>query len=188
MLKALEESGFQYYRKIYSSLTCPYVRLPEDSIKEPSMLVFKHLSCHLLTLAGKILSLAVRKRILKDSLRGLAALHDQRIVHTGNIYSLPLPIRWFQLRVGINMSFPDVKADNIMIEYKEESNGVVVEKVQLTDLESAGQVPSGKNISGALLGNWMWRSPEAHAQGRVNKPSDMFSFGVVVRPPGLCLP
>lgn len=26
----------------------------------------------------------------------------------------------------------------------------------------------------------MWRSPEAHAQGRINKPSDMFSFGIIV--------
>jgi serine/threonine protein kinase len=26
----------------------------------------------------------------------------------------------------------------------------------------------------------MWRSPEAHASGPVNKPSDMFSFGIVV--------
>ena len=29
--------------------------------------------------------------------------------------------------------------------------------------------------------NWMWRSPEAHANEFVNKPSDIFSFALVVR-------
>lgn len=33
---------------------------------------------------------------------------------------------------------------------------------------------------GKQAGNWMWRSPEAHARGPVNKPSDVFSFALVV--------
>lgn len=33
---------------------------------------------------------------------------------------------------------------------------------------------------GKQVGNWMWRSPEAHARGPVNKPSDIFSFTLVV--------
>lgn len=33
---------------------------------------------------------------------------------------------------------------------------------------------------GKQAGNWMWRSPEAHARGPVNKPSDVFSFAIVV--------
>ena len=41
-------------------------------------------------------------------------------------------------------------------------------------------MPPKSNIRGMQIGNWMWRSPEAHARGRVNKPSDMFSFGIVV--------
>ena len=51
---------------------------------------------------------------------------------------------------------------------------------QLTDLEGAVHVPPSRNIRGAMVGNYMWRSPEAHARGAVNRPSDMFSFGVVV--------
>lgn len=35
---------------------------------------------------------------------------------------------------------------------------------------------------GKQAGNWMWRSPEAHARGPVNKPSDVFSFALVVSP------
>lgn len=53
-------------------------------------------------------------------------------------------------------------------------------KVQLADIEDSAHVSPGYDILGKQVGNWMWRSPEAHAQGRVNKPSDMFSFGVVV--------
>ena len=57
---------------------------------------------------------------------------------------------------------------------------MVIEQVQLTDIEDAAYVPPGYDIVGKQVGNWMWRSPEAHAYGRLNKPSDMFSFGVVV--------
>ncbi len=56
---------------------------------------------------------------------------------------------------------------------------MVLEQVQLAD-EDAAYVPPGSNIVGKYVGNWMWRSPEAHAQSHVNKPSDIFSFGVVV--------
>jgi serine/threonine protein kinase len=57
---------------------------------------------------------------------------------------------------------------------------MVIEQVQLADIEDAAYVPPGSDIMGKQVGNLMWRSPEAHAQGRVNKPSDIFSFGVVV--------
>ena len=57
---------------------------------------------------------------------------------------------------------------------------MVIEQVQLADIEDATYVPPGSDIVGKQVGNWMWCSPEAHAQGRVNKPSDIFSFGVTV--------
>ncbi|KAL2836438.1 kinase-like domain-containing protein [Aspergillus pseudodeflectus] len=36
------------------------------------------------------------------------------------------------------------------------------------------------NMVGKQEGNWMWRSPEAHARGPVNKPSDIFSFALCI--------
>lgn len=57
---------------------------------------------------------------------------------------------------------------------------MVIHQVQLADIEDAAYVPPGYDIVGKQVGNQMWRSPEAHALGRVNKPSDIFSFGVVV--------
>jgi hypothetical protein len=38
-----------------------------------------------------------------------------------------------------------------------------------------------------LAGNDDWRSPEAHFKGELNKPTDIFSFGIVVRPQLLLL-
>ena len=67
-----------------------------------------------------------------------------------------------------------------MIQPKGDANCLKIEQVQLVDLEDTVHLPPGRVIVGAQVGNWMWRSPEAHAQGPVEKPSDMFSFGIVV--------
>ncbi|OAL73020.1 serine/threonine protein kinase [Trichophyton violaceum] len=49
----------------------------------------------------------------------------------------------------------------------------------LGDLEDAAYIPPGSAMIGKQAGNEMWRSPEAHASGPVNKPSDIFSFALV---------
>lgn len=61
-----------------------HVRLAQDTIPEKSMFVFEYFADHLLHLAQEDLPLEVKKRILKDTLRGIAELHDQDTVHTGN--------------------------------------------------------------------------------------------------------
>ncbi len=73
-----------------------------------------------------------------------------------------------------------MKANNIVIDWEEDRDGIKVKQVQLTDIEDATLVSPECDILSIQVGNIMWRSPEAHTQGRVNKPSDMFSFGVVV--------
>jgi len=60
-----------------------YLRLLQDTIPDRSMFVYEYLKDHLLSLAQKDLPLLLTKRILKDALRGLAELHHQNIVHTG---------------------------------------------------------------------------------------------------------
>jgi hypothetical protein len=67
-----------------------------------------------------------------------------------------------------------------LIDWKEDQDEILIERVQLGDLEDAAHIPPGSHMIGKQTGNWMWKSPEAHAQGPVNKPSDIFSFALVV--------
>ncbi|KAF4628091.1 hypothetical protein G7Y89_g10060 [Cudoniella acicularis] len=88
-------------------------------------------------------------------LRGIAELHDQQVVHL------------------------DIKPDNIVVNYHKFSQETVVDQVQVADLENAAFLPKGRCIKGMLAGNDNWRSPEAHLKGELNKPTDIFSFGIV---------
>ncbi|KAJ5578368.1 uncharacterized protein N7459_007332 [Penicillium hispanicum] len=97
-----------------------------------------------------------RKKTLKASLRGIAEMHGRQIVHL------------------------DVKPDNIMVDWHVNADEeVLIERVQVTDLENAACLPRGRCIKGMAAGNDNWRSPEAHLRGELNKPTDLFSFGVV---------
>ncbi|EKG12718.1 hypothetical protein MPH_10131, partial [Macrophomina phaseolina MS6] len=156
ILKQVSQSDFEYYRDMYDNLrACPNIRISQDTVSKQSIFVFPYMSDDLLSLVRLDLPIAVIKRILHCTLRGLAALHDQNIVHT------------------------DLKADNVLVDRKGEGRAMVVNQVQLADIEDSSYVPHGCDIVGTQTGNMMWRSPEAHAQGRINKPSDMFSFGIV---------
>ena len=72
------------------------------------------------------------------------------------------------------------KANNILVDWDDTNGNTTVRQVQIADLEDAAYVPDNCAIIGRQVGNWMWRSPEAHSSGQVQKPSDIFSFGVVV--------
>lgn len=77
----------------------------------------------------------------------------------------------------------DLKPDNIVVECHHDSEGTAVfDAVQITDLENAVWIKPGKNVMGILAGNDNWRSPEVHLRAKLNKPTDLFSFGVMVRP------
>lgn len=52
--------------------------------------------------------------------------------------------------------------------------------VKLGDLEDSFHIPPSKAMIGRQMGNFMWCSSEAHAEGPLYKPSDCFSFGIVV--------
>ncbi|KAL8928756.1 MAG: hypothetical protein Q9208_001534 [Pyrenodesmia sp. 3 TL-2023] len=156
VLKDIPTSEFDYYRGMYRNIHgSHHIRQLHDTIPGHSIFVFEYIADHLLNVAQKNLPVHVVKKILLDALRGIAILHDQNIVHT------------------------DIKANNILVETVEDQHGIDVKQTKLTDIESAAYVPPKCAIVGSQVGNWMWRSPEAHAQGRVNKPSDMFSFGIV---------
>ncbi|WPH04780.1 Hypothetical protein R9X50_00767500 [Acrodontium crateriforme] len=141
---------------IYQRAThCPCVRLPVDTVPKNRILVFEYSSQNFLSLVQENLPLATTKRILKSTLEGIVALHEIGILHN------------------------DIKANNILIHTKATPSGSEVQRVELTDLEDAVHLEPNQVLKGAKLGNWMWRSPEAHAKGPMEKPSDIFAFGIV---------
>lgn len=73
-----------------------------------------------------------------------------------------------------------MKPDNIMVNCRGTGSETIVEDVQVIDLENAAYPPKGRCIKGMLAGNESWRSPEGRLKGELNKPSDIFSFAVVV--------
>jgi serine/threonine protein kinase len=136
----------------------PYLRASVDACPDESVFVYKYLRDHLLSFIQNDVSLPIIKRVLRDALRGITALHGKGIVHT------------------------DIKANNILLDWRGSGGEVTVEQVQIADLEDAAYVPNDSVIRGRQVGNWMWRSPEAHVSAEVHTPSDMFSFGLVVSP------
>lgn len=57
----------------------------------------------------------------------------------------------------------DIKPNKIMNEWKEFRGQIAIERVQLTDIEDSAYVGSQQAIFGNQMGNYTWRSPEAHA-------------------------
>ncbi|KAI1438094.1 kinase-like domain-containing protein [Xylaria sp. CBS 124048] len=156
VLKSLFEKDYNYALPLQLRFNqSPYLRALRDTVPDQNMFVNEYLTDHLLNFAFKDVSLATQKRVLRDTLRGLATLHAQNIAHL------------------------DVKANNIMIDYRETPEGIVVDRVQLSDLEDSTLIPPGQALSGLKVGNQLWRSPEAHVQGAVGKPSDIFSLAIV---------
>jgi len=158
------------YRRIGN---LPHVRSPSDSLPARRMFIFPYLDENLLRLAQRNLPLSSLKRILKCALRGLAMLHERDIIHNGKILRFVSHVKVAHLAL-------DVKPDNILVQMEQNEAAAEIREVRLADLEDSAHVPPGKVLRGAQLGNWMWRSPESHAMGPIEKPSDMFSFGIVV--------
>lgn len=76
----------------------------------------------------------------------------------------------------------DIKPNNIMVDFEQNDDGQIkVKDVQVTDLEDTVILPPGKSICDGMCGNALWRSPESWCRARQSFPSDVFSFGIVVR-------
>ncbi|KAI9926092.1 hypothetical protein AWENTII_008831 [Aspergillus wentii] len=109
----------------------------------------------LLSLVKKGISMRARKKILKAVLLGIAELHERDVIHL------------------------DIKPDNIMVNHHRDGEEDIIRKVQIIDVENAAYLPRRRCIKGMLPGNDNWRSSEGHFKGELNKPTDIFSFGIV---------
>lgn len=126
----MPNNDFKYFQDMFRDLrTSPYVRVAVDEVSEQSMFVYRYLRESLLSFAQREVSISVVKRVLRDSLRGIAALHERGIVHT------------------------DIKANNIMLDWNEKDGITSIQRVQITDIDDAAYVPESSAIVGRQVGN-----------------------------------
>lgn len=103
------------------------------------------------------------KRVAKNILLALKALHNDGLVHT------------------------DVKLDNVFVNYGSQPQSRFSE-IQLGDLGGVVHQDSDFAKEGHLIGSSISRSPEATLQLHWGTATDVWSFGNVVRSPLLVAP
>ena len=82
VLKSVSRIDFQYFQAMFNDLRrSPYIRVADDTIPDQSMFAYKYLKDHLLSFVQRDIPLPLMKQILRDSLRGIAGLHEKDIVH-----------------------------------------------------------------------------------------------------------
>ncbi len=73
-----------------------------------------------------------------------------------------------------------MKPNNVMLNWSHDENGRFrIERVVLSDLDCALKLKGAKLLD-HRIGNVMWRSPEGQMGKGIGKPSEVFSFGLVV--------
>ncbi len=183
IIKNMTPGEFEYQQDLQKSLaSCPNLRTVVDTVPDFELFVYHFLAGNLLQISQRPLSKETRRSILRSALTGLTELHDRGIVHTGESYFgcvTPENPGDEEKEEGTD-NIADIKPDNILLNCEEAAgDDHATQSVQISDLEDAVLLPSGKNLKGCLCGNQLWRSPESWARARQNTPSDMFSFGVV---------
>jgi serine/threonine protein kinase len=83
-------------------------------------------------------------------------------------------------KLALTIPLIDVKPNNVMLNWSRDEEGRLrIERVILTDLDCALKL-KGEKLLNHRMGNVMWRSPEGQTGKGIGKPSEVFSFGLVV--------
>lgn len=124
----------------------------------------------------RLLPLSARKQILKRVGRAIEDSHSKDWIHLG---MKPFAVHCLCLSRPANGSIY-VKPNNVMLDYSvDETVGFTVQKVVLGDLDCALKLENGRWFNG-MIGNFMWRSIEGQIGKGIRKPSEVFSFGLLV--------
>jgi serine/threonine protein kinase len=178
VVKPISESILEHLQEFRAEFeTHPRLRIHVDKIENESILVYDYFKPDLLALVENYppLPLTARKKILKEIGTALAAMHEKNWIHLGT--KLPAC-------PGFDKSFAngtiDVKPDNIFLNwYVDSSDEFHLGKVVLGDMDCALKL-QGEKLLNYKIGNVMWRSPEGQLGRGVGKPSEVFSFALLV--------
>ena len=147
--------------------------------------VFPHLRENLLVLVNEYVRKyrkPFRLETCKDVLRRVAValqkLHGKNWRYMGRKLS-QIPLRSLPLLTHR----ADLKPDNILVDYTDHGDGrLTIRNLMLADFDLAWKDDDG-NASFSCnqrVGHQLWQSPEAIASKNVDKPSDVFAFGLTV--------
>jgi len=153
----------------------PRLRIHVDDNKAENVLVYEYFKSDLLSLVQNYPALPIkaRKTILREVGLGLSDIHTKDWIHLGMT-------PW-----AISNSSPltyliDVKPNNIFLNWHvDEKDQFQLEKVALGDMDCALKL-EGQKLLNQKMGNVMWRSPEGQLGKGVGKPSEVFSFALLV--------
>ena len=86
ILKDILPGDFQYILELQKLVgDSPHVRTIVDSLPDRHIFVYPFLDTNLQLIETTKIAPAVKKKILRDALAGLADLHDKNIYHTGRL-------------------------------------------------------------------------------------------------------
>lgn len=91
-MKDVSEASFSNFNQnIWPQLRGnPYIRQPCDTIEDRRTFVFKCMENDFRYYVERKLPMPMpaKKRVLRDTLRGIAELHERKIAHLGNLHHL----------------------------------------------------------------------------------------------------
>lgn len=159
VLKPASQSIFELSQELkYEFGASPRLRTHIDDNEDERVLVYEYYKDNLFSLVKNNPDLPVeaRKFILREVGLGLKDLHSKHWIHV------------------------DTKPNNVMLDWCLDQNGhFKIERVALSDLDCALKL-EGDKLLNHRIGNVMWRSPEGQVGKGIGKPSEVFSFGLMV--------
>lgn len=177
-MKPVSESILEHLQEFRAEFAnYPCLRTHVDKIKEESILVYEYFKTDLLALVENYppLPLTARKEILKEIGNTLAGMHERNWIHLGTRSP-----KWLSFNKGFANLIIDVKPDNVFLNWSVDSSDKFhLGKVVLGDMDCALKL-KGEKLLNYKIGNVMWRSPEGQLGRGVGKPSEVFSFGLLV--------
>lgn len=180
VIKPVSPSIFDLFRDFKDDFgNNPRLRIHVDENKKENVLVYEYFKSDLLSLVENYpeLPIEARKTILKEVGLGLNDIHTKHWIHLGILQSRSSCVVNNTLLTYLSL---DIKPNNVFLNwYVDEKDQFQLGKVALGDMDCALKL-EGRKLLNQRIGNVMWRSPEGQLGKGVGKPSEVFSYALLV--------